>query len=174
MKNFDLNDINEYISKKGIKVEDNLNNEEDNYNVEEFDTAKTRILKYVLYKKRTENEIRVKFSSMYNEELLDDVIENLKELNYINDSLYIERAINEFTSLKNLSIKELKYKLISKGIRANELEDFILEHYEELDEYEKKSAFNIIQKKKNTLDEISLKNYLIKKGYREESIKEAL
>ena len=27
------------------------------------------------------------------------------------------RAVNEFMALKNLSIKEIKYKLMSKGIR---------------------------------------------------------
>ena len=31
------------------------------YTVEEFDKEKTKVLKYVLYKKRSENEIRKKF-----------------------------------------------------------------------------------------------------------------
>ena len=31
-------------------------------NLEEFDNAKTKVLKYVLYKKRSEHEIRTKFA----------------------------------------------------------------------------------------------------------------
>ena len=76
-----------------------------------LDNLKTKVLKYALYKKRTENEIREKFSEE-DENLLEDVIENLKELNYINDKDYIERSIQEFIALKSLSIKEVSYKLL--------------------------------------------------------------
>ena len=33
------------------------------YTVEEFDKEKTKVLKYVLYKKRSENEVRKKFEN---------------------------------------------------------------------------------------------------------------
>ena len=66
------------------------------YNIEEFDNAKTKVLKYILFKKRTEKEVRQKFSSSLDENLLEDVIENLKENGYIDDQNYIERAVKEF------------------------------------------------------------------------------
>ena len=75
------------------------------YTIEEFDKAKTKILKYIIYKKRSENEIRKKFLKEFDENLLEDIIEYLKEANYINDKEYIEKAINNFMVLKNLSIK---------------------------------------------------------------------
>ena len=50
--------------------------------VEEFDKLKTKVLKYILFKKRTEQEVRQKFREDSGE-MLDDVIEELKELNYI-------------------------------------------------------------------------------------------
>ena len=78
---------------------------------QEFDKLKTQVLKYVLYKKRTEAEIRQKFSQS-EESMLDDVIQYLQENNYINDDIYIEKAINEFQKLKNMSIKEIEYKLL--------------------------------------------------------------
>ena len=117
------------------------------YTIEEFDKAKTKILKYIIYKKRSENEIRKKFSKEFDENLLEDIIEYLKEANYINDKEYIEKAINNFMVLKNLSIKEIKYKLISKGLDKNKIEDYICENKEELEEYEIKSAENIFYKK---------------------------
>ena len=43
----------------------------------EFDKLKTKVLKYALYKKRSEAEIRRKFAENSGE-MLDEVIENLK------------------------------------------------------------------------------------------------
>ena len=41
------------------------------YTIEEFDAVKTKVLKYVLYKKRTEREVRQKFESSIEEDILD-------------------------------------------------------------------------------------------------------
>ena len=46
------------------------------YSIEEFDKTKTKILKYIMYKKRTENEIRIKFNTI-DEDLLEDSIESV-------------------------------------------------------------------------------------------------
>ena len=143
------------------------------YTIEEYDKEKTKVLKYVIYKKRTEREIRTKFKSIIEENMLEDILEELKENGYISDESYIERAVNEFMALKNLSIKEIKYKLISKGISSNLVEDYVQKHEEELNEYEQKSADNIVLKKSVNMDETEIKQYLIKKGYTEEHIKNA-
>ena len=144
------------------------------YTIEEFDKAKTKILKYIIYKKRSENEIRKKISKEFDENLLEDIIEYLKEANYINDKEYIEKAINNFMVLKNLSIKEIKYKLISKGLDKNKIEDYICENKEELEEYEIKSAENIFYKKTNSMEDEEIKQYLLKKGYKSENISIAM
>ena len=138
------------------------------YDAEEFDNQKTRVMKYVIFKKRTENEIRQKFQNIIEENMLEDIIEYLKEANYINDYEYIEKQINEYKILKTLSIKEIKYKLLSKGLDKNLIDDYISNHNEELQEYENNSQQKIIQKKKDTMDELKLKQYLIKKGYKGE------
>ena len=144
------------------------------YTIEDFDREKTRILKYIIYKKRSENEIRKKFSKEIDENLLDDIIEYLKQANYINDVEYIKRTINNFIALKNLSIKELQYKLISKGINKDDIEDYLYSNKEELEEYEINSASNLIYKKSSTMELEEIKEYLIKKGYKTENIKIAI
>ena len=144
------------------------------YTIEEYDREKTKVLKYVIYKKRTEREIRTKFKSIVEENMLEDILEELKENGYISDENYIERAVNEFIALKNLSIKEIKYKLMSKGISSNLVEDYVQKHEEELNEYEQKSADNIVLKKSVNMEETEIKQYLIKKGYTEEHIKNAI
>ena len=141
----------------------------ENY-IEEFDKLKTKVLKYVLYKKRTEKEIRQKFVADSGS-LLDEVIDHLKEIGYISDTDYINRAVTEFTKLKNMSIKEIEYKLLSKGIDKNLVDDYIYQNKENLLEYELNSAKNIFIKKQNVLEQEEIKEYLRKKGYMSETIK---
>lgn len=137
---------------------------------EELDKLKSKILKYILYKKRTENEVREKFSDVDNEKL-EDIIEILKENNYINDKDYIEKSVEEFKKLKNLSIKELNYKLLQKKVDKNILDEYIYENREDLLQFEIQSVKNILIKKvKNQEDIEQVKKYLYNKGYMLESI----
>ena len=140
----------------------------DNNNAELFDRAKTKVLKYILYRKRTEGEIYIKFKNEIDGNTLDEVVEYLKEAGYINDYEYIEKQVNEYKILKTMSIKEIKYKLLSKGLSKDLIEDYIQENYEELKEYEEGNIEKIKAKKANSMDEEKIKQYLLKKGYRGE------
>jgi SOS response regulatory protein OraA/RecX len=141
------------------------------YTIEEFDNTKTKMLKYIMYKKRTEKEVRQKFSSSVDEILLDEVIENLKELGYINDSKYVERAINEFVAINTLSIKEIEYKLFSKGVSNDIIEQYIDKNIETLKEYEQKCAQKLYYKKQANMEKEDIINFLRKKGYTSETIR---
>ena len=143
------------------------------YTIEEFDKQKSKVVNYILYKKRTEQETRKKFEEGMDNDLLEDIIEYVKEAGYLNDNLYIEKAVNEYKALKNLSIKEIEYKLFEKGISRNNIEDYIAENKEDLTEYEINSAYNLIKKKQNK-DEESVIRYLAQKGYSIDNIKEAI
>ena len=144
------------------------------YNKEEFEKVKEKVLKYILYQKRSEQEVKNKFESSIDEDMLDDIIEYLKEAGYINDKNYIEKTVNNFIALKNLSIKEIQYKLLAKGIKKSDIEDYIYENKDELEEYEIKSASNIIYKKSNSMEIEEIKQYLLKKGYKKDNIDAAL
>ena len=143
------------------------------YTVEEFDRGKTKVLRYILYKKRTEQEVRTKFQKDIEENMLEDIIEYLKEAGYINDKEYIEKTVNNFMILKNMSIKEIKYKLMSKGLNKNDIDDYIYENKEELEEYETKSARNIIYKKSTSMEQEEIVQFLLKKGYKKDNINKA-
>jgi len=144
------------------------------YSLEEFDRVKTKVMTYIMYKKRTEYEVRNKFNKILEENLLNDIIEYVKQAGYLNDTDYIKKAILEFKTLNNLSRKEIKYKLYSKGIENSLIEDYFSENSEELYEYELKSAKNIFIKKQNIINEEEIQNYLRKKGYREDIIRKAI
>ncbi len=144
------------------------------YTIEEFDKEKTKVLKYIIYKKRSEQEVRKKFAGSIEENLLEDIIEYLKQAKYINDKEYIQKTVNNFIALKNLSIKEIRYKLLAKGLNKSEIEDYIYENKEELENYETKSAENLIYKKASSMEQDEIKEYLLKKGYQIDNINKAM
>lgn len=142
---------------------------------EEFDKLKNKVLKYVLYKKRTENEVREKFKQEIEENKLEDIIELLKNYEYISDRDYIERSIKEFKALKNMSIKEINYKLLQKRVNKALLDEYIYENREDLLQFEIKSAKNILRKRvKSDEDLADAKRYLFSKGYMSESVSIAI
>ena len=138
---------------------------------EKIDRLRSKMLKYILYKKRTEKEIRQKFREE-DENLVEDSIEYFKELHYIDDLSYIERSISEFINVKNLSIKEISYKLCQKGVDKRLVDDYISRHNEELIDYEIKSAQNIWNKKIGKSEPEEIKQFLYKKGYTQETVNE--
>jgi len=136
---------------------------------EKIDKLRNKMLKYILYKKRTELEVRQKFSQE-DEKEVDDAIEYFKELHYIDDFDYVDRSIQEFINLKNLSIKEICYKLYQKGVNKKIVDSYICNHKEKLIEYEVNSAQNIWNKKIINLEPEEIKQFLYKKGYMDETI----
>lgn len=144
------------------------------YTVEEFDKQKSKVMNYIMYKKRTNREVLNKFTNVMPTELLEDIIVYLQEAGYLNDTEYIDRAVKKFICLKNLSIKEINYKLMAKGIEKNQLKDYFIDHREKLEEYELQSAKKIRNKKAATYTEDEIQEYLRKKGYQEETIKQVI
>ena len=143
------------------------------YNIEEFDKQKSKVMNYILYKKRTEQETRKKFQDIIDKDMLDDIIDYVKEAGYLSDVQYIEKAVLEFKNLKNLSIKEIEYKLMSKGLSRNDIENYIDDNFDELTEYEINSAYNLILKKQDK-DEQEIIRYLSQKGFELDNIKKAI
>ena len=136
---------------------------------EKFDAIKSRVIKYIMFKKRTEQEVRRKFSEIESD-ILEEIISNLKENGYIDDKKYVEKIIKEYEALNKLSIIQIRYKIYEKGIEMSTIDDYISSHIEELLEYELKSARSLYQKKKNTLDDDKIRQFLKAKGYKEQTI----
>lgn len=136
------------------------------YSLEEFDKEKTKVFKYIMYKKRTEQEVRNKFKGQIEEDMLEDIIEYLKEANYINDYEFIEKQVKEYVNLKTMSIKEMQYKLYNKGLDRKLIEKYMDKHYDELKEYENTCMEKIKLKKQSTMTEEEIQQYLYRKGYK--------
>ena len=148
-----------------MKIIENLESSLDLEKLKEFDKQKTKVFKYITYKKRTEQEVRKKFKGQIEDEMLDEIIEYLKEAKYLDDYDFIERQVREYMNLKTLSIKEIKYKLMTKGLDRKLIEQYIEKNYEELNEYEER-CIERIKKKKSDSSEEEIRQYLYRKGYK--------
>lgn len=142
-----------------------------NYN-EELDKLRSKVLRYALYKKRTEKEIRTKFANE-NQEYLEDIIDFMIEDNYINDSEYIEAYFYESSILRNQSIKEITFKLIEKGLDRSDIDKYIQAHSEDLQEYEINSAITLLNKRSDKEADKNI-SYLLNKGFSMDNIRLAI
>lgn len=133
--------------------------------LKEFDMQKTKVFKYITYKKRTEQEVRNKFRGQIEEQMLEDIIDYLKEAKYLDDYEFIERQVREYMNLKTMSITEIKYKLAGKGLDRKLIEKYIDNNYEELKEYEQR-CIEKIKSKKAGMEEQEINQYLYRKGYK--------
>lgn len=133
--------------------------------LQEFDSNKTNVFKYITYKKRTEQEVRNKFKGQIEEQMLEDIIDYLKEAKYLDDYEFLKKQVKEYMNLKTMSIKEMKYKLQAKGLDKRIIDKYIDNNYDELKQYEEKCKEKI-KAKKSDLSEEEIKRYLYRKGYK--------
>lgn len=134
-----------------------------------------KLMKYVVFKKRTEAEIRRKCNQLfYTEEYTDSIIEYLTENEYINDIKYVEKYINNVLKLKKSSILEIKMDLMRRGIDEKYIESYIDNNIEELEEFEEQSAIQLLNKKAQSMELEKVKRYLKGKGYTYKSISNAI
>jgi len=151
-----------------MKIIENFNsaNKIDIEKIKLFDEQKTKVFKYITYKKRTEQEVRNKFRGQIEEDMLEQIIDYLKEAKYLDDYEFIEKQVREYMNLKTMSITEMKYKLATKGLDRKLIEKYIDNNYEQLKEYEQKCIEKIKSKKAGVMEEQELQQYLYRKGYK--------
>ena len=105
---------------------------------------------------------------------MEEIIEYLKENNYINDKVYVEKYIQNTIRLKTASIYEIKIDLLRRGINEEYIEDYINKNDIELEEYEQESATKLAKKKCGSVEIEKIKKYLMSKGYKYDSISLAI
>lgn len=117
---------------------------------------------------RTENEIKKKLlEKQYPEKTITQVIEYLKEIGYVNDESYTESFIRNMRDTAGISRRTLYYKLVSKGVDSEIIQQKLEEA--EIDDYA--SALKAAKKKAAGLKgdkrgkKLKLINFLYRKGY---------
>ncbi len=90
---------------------------------DQFNKMYQRVLKYISFKSRTEKEVsNYLLAKEYSENQVQQVLQLLKDTNFINDSLYADNYVKERISLNPKGRKLLAYELKLKGIKQETIE----------------------------------------------------
>ena len=131
-----------------------------------------KIMKYIVFKKRTEEELKNKCKMLkYDDETIEQIVEYLKENGYINDEVYVEKYIKNVTRLKACSIREIKFDLMKRGINEELIDKYITD---DLESFEEMSAKELAIKKSKIGDIEEVKRYLLNKGFSYTNVAKAI
>lgn len=137
----------------------------------DYIVAKEKAIKYIGISKKTSYEVHKKLRTLgVEEEIVNNVIEYLEELGYIDDIDYVQSYIRQNIKMLKYSVYELKQKLLQKGIKAS-----IIESSFESDlpfEYEKDVVNKLISSKLKAYDDAKRKEYLYRRGFKLDNIGE--
>lgn len=129
----------------------------------DFEIAKEKAVRYLVVAKKTEYEVRMKLKkSKFSDDIIDEVINYLIKIDYINDEEYVDAYIRQCMHLLNYSIFEIKQKLLQKGIKKYIIEEKVDKLKE--NEYEKKLIQKLMSGKLKNMEEIKVKKYLYRRG----------
>ncbi|KAA3595582.1 MAG: hypothetical protein DWQ06_17005 [Calditrichaeota bacterium] len=142
---------------------------------EELQKARGKAFGLVARKFFSELEIRKKLQK-FREEVVDDVVGELKTLNYLDDKELAKRMIHDLSILRGVGKIKIRYELRRKGIKELVFEDLLDEMIEEKSQFE--AAKKLLLKKLQTIKEVNYQSkgkiwrFLQSKGFENDVISE--
>lgn len=131
----------------------------------DFEVAKEKAIRYIGISRKTEYEVFQKLRKLkFDDEVINKVIEYIKNLNYLNDHEYVDAYIRQCMRLQNYSIYEIKNKLLQKGIKKDIIDEKIEVLYES--DYEKNVVEKLLKGKLKNTDDEKRKAYLYRRGFK--------
>lgn len=136
----------------------------------EYEILYLKSINYISYQMRTISEVKKHLrKDTTNETLINKIIAELKQHNYVNDTYYVTEYVKQKIEYDLVGPRYIKDKLISKGIHYDLIRDALLV-YDETIEFDK--VYDLIQKhlkykQKKPYQKVyqSLKQKLILKGF---------
>lgn len=131
----------------------------------DFEVAKEKAIRYIGISRKTEYEVFQKLKKLkFDDEIINKVIEYIKNLNYLNDHEYVDAYIRQCMRLQNYSIYEIKNKLLQKGIKKDIIGEKLEVLYES--DYEKNVVEKLLKGKLKNADDEKRKAYLYRRGFK--------
>ena len=127
--------------------------------------ARDKAIRYIGISKKTEYEVRQKLKGLkITPSVIDEEIEYLKELGFINDIDYVKSFVKQCYKMEQYSIYEIYNKLLQKGLQTSIIEEE-LELLKDSD-YEEQVKEKLINGKLKSYDEENRKAYLYRRGFK--------
>ena len=143
--------------------------------------SKDAALKFLSYRMRSEKEVRDKLKKKeFANDLIDEVIKDLKRINLIDDSNFASAFVRDKISNKPQGKILLKQELWKKGIKDETIEKVLKEYFED-EEEELNLAKNLLEKRKKRYENLDkniakrrMMSFLLRRGFSYEIIKQVL
>ena len=174
----------EIFIKSGLRKNDNISENQIDSLIKENQrfAVKQRAFRYLGRRLLSENELRIKLRlKKYDENIINEIIEDLKEKNYLDDLEFANIFSSENIRNKFWGKNKVKAELMRRGINNEIILQVLLEKFPEGNDLN--NAVELAQKKyqllsKRNLEQKKIKekmiSFLFSKGYDYEVIKEAL
>lgn len=168
--------------KSGLKKNDEISDDRFSSLIKEnrLFHIKQRAFRYLGRRQHSTSELRIKLKQKgYETELINQVLDDLKQKNYLDDTKFAEMFVEEKIKLKLWGEQKLRSELIKRGINSEIISDILRNKI--TDEDKLNNAMIIASKKYNTLRNRNLDNDVIKRmlisflnsrGYNYDVIKE--
>ncbi len=168
--------------KSGLKKNDEISDDRFSSLIKEnrLFHIKQRAFRYLGRRQHSTSELRIKLKQKgYETELINQVLDDLKMKNYLDDTKFAEMFVEEKIKLKLWGEQKLRSELIKRGINSETISDILKNKI--TDEDKLNNAIIIASKKYNTLRNRNLDNDVIKRmlisflnsrGYNYDVIKE--
>ena len=141
---------------------------------------KQRAFRYLGRRQHSTSELRIKLKQKgYETELINDVLDDLKQKNYLDDTKFANMFVEEKIKLKLWGEQKLRSELIKKGIKTEIISDVLRNIIS--DEDKLNNAMTVAEKKYDILKNRNVENDVIKsklmaflksRGYNYDVIKE--
>ena len=127
--------------------------------------ARDKAIRYIGISKKTEYEVRQKLKRLQvTSSVIDEEIEYLKELGFIDDNDYVKCFVRQCAKLKQYSIYEIYNKLLQKRLQTSIIEEE-LELLKDSD-YEEQVKEKLMNGKLKSYDEEKKKAYFYRTGFK--------
>jgi len=168
--------------KSGLKKNDEISDDRFSSLIKENQLfhIKQRAFRYLGRRQYSTSELRIKLKQKgYETEYINEVLDDLKKKNYLDDTKFAEMFVEEKIKLKLWGEQKLKSELIKRGIKSEIISDILRDKIS--DEDKLNNAMIIASKKYDTLKNRNVKNDVIKRklvtflnsrGYNYDVIKE--
>ncbi len=174
----------EVFVKSGLRKNDNISENQIDSLIKENQrfAVKQRAFRYLGRRLLSENELRIKLKlKKYDENIINEIIEDLKEKKYLNDLEFANVFSSENIRNKFWGKNKVKAELMRRGINNEIISQVLSEKFPEGNDLN--NAIGLAKKKYQLLSKRNLEHkkikekmisFLFSKGYDYEVIKEAL
>lgn len=148
---------------------------------DEVEVAKAAAFNYIAHRDRTEHEVRTKLEEKnFSGPVIEQVVERLYELDFLDDAAYAERYARERFERKGYGPRRIRHELRRRGVGSYDIEDAAAEVFDREDALD--NARQHAEKRLSRLEREpdpwrrreKLSGYLLRRGFGYDTVRQVV